>query len=335
MPAPSDAAANGSAAPTTSSPTTALNEPAGPGPSISWPVNRPTSRGKWTPEVDHDLRQREQQQQQQQQRTAPTPGAGTAAQHQQQQQQQKRKTPEPPAILAKELLPGAPRSQSGIGSRAFFLGQALGLSIAATLYLALAAGSASWRAPFFIGTLSVFHFLEYWTTARYNTPAASTRSFLFSNGKEYQIAHSTALLEHVVTHLAFPGWQARVGCGGATTAAGVALIVLGQTVRSMAMATAGTNFNHLVQSSKKSDHVLVKDGVYALLRHPSYFGFFWWGLGTQLMLGNVVCLVAYAAVLWSFFSRRIKHEEIFLINFFGDEYREYRKATTVKIPFIP
>ncbi|KAL1623197.1 farnesyl cysteine-carboxyl methyltransferase [Diplodia seriata] len=333
MSAPPDGAANGSAAAVaaaaTKSPTTAGPNEAGPSPTISWPVNRPTSRGKWTPEVDHEIRLREQKDV----RTATpaTPGGTTTTTPQQQQQQQKKE----PIILAKELLPGQPRSQSGIGFRAFALGQVLGLSAALTLYLAVARGSAAWRAPLFAATLAVFHFLEFWTTARYNTPAAQTRSFLFTNGKEYQIAHSTAMLEHVVTHLLFPGWHERVNLGGLTTAVGVGLIVLGQAVRSAAMAKAGTNFNHLVQSSKKSDHVLVKDGVYALLRHPSYFGFFWWGLGTQLMLGNVVCLVAYAAVLWGFFSRRIKHEEIFLINFFGDEYRQYRAATPVKIPFIP
>ena len=74
------------------------------------------------------------------------------------------------------------------------------------------------------------------------------------------------------------------------------------------MAHAGNNFNHLVQSKKKVGHELVTDGIYARLRHPAYFGFFWWGLGTQVVLGNVVCLTGYAVVLWRFFSRRIKSE---------------------------
>ena len=72
------------------------------------------------------------------------------------------------------------------------------------------------------------------------------------------------------------------------------------------MGTAGSNFNHIVQSEKKSDHVLVTEGVYAYLRHPSYFGFFWWGIGTQIVLGNVFCLVGYTVVLWRFFRRRIE-----------------------------
>lgn len=87
---------------------------------------------------------------------------------------------------------------------------------------------------------------------------------------------------------------------------GLALIVLGQLARSYAMAHAGTNFSHLVAARHEQGHVLVTTGIYGLLRHPSYFGFFWWGIGTQIMLGNPVCTVGYACVLWMFFSSRIR-----------------------------
>jgi len=86
------------------------------------------------------------------------------------------------------------------------------------------------------------------------------------------------------------------------------MLVVGQMVRTTAMAHAGSNFNHHVQSKKRAGHELITDGIYGWLRHPSYFGFFWWGLGTQVVLGNGVCLVAYAVVLWTFFRRRIESE---------------------------
>ena len=119
------------------------------------------------------------------------------------------------------------------------------------------------------------------------------------------------------------------------------------------MAQAGSNFNHLVQMRRKQGHELVTDGIYAWLRHPSYFGFWWWGLGTQVVLGNWACLVGYAVVLWRFFSGRIESElflgfgvwiggsadsgvgeEELLINFFGGDYVRYRARTRVGIPFI-
>ena len=89
---------------------------------------------------------------------------------------------------------------------------------------------------------------------------------------------------------------------------GFVLTAVGQVVRTLAMAQAASNFNHHVQVEHKAGHVLVTHGLYRFLRHPSYFGFFWWGLGTQLVLGNVVCLVGYAVVLWQFFSSRIQRE---------------------------
>lgn len=85
---------------------------------------------------------------------------------------------------------------------------------------------------------------------------------------------------------------------------------------------------------KAASHELVTGGVYAYLRHPSYFGFFWWGLGTQLLLGNGICFVGYAVVLWRFFSERIAKEEELLVGFFGAEYEGYRRRTRVGIPFI-
>ncbi len=101
------------------------------------------------------------------------------------------------------------------------------------------------------------------------------------------------------------------------------------------MIQAGESFNHIVQHRHNEEHVLVKTGMYSVLRHPSYFGFFWWALGTQLVLGNVLCFFAYFVVLWRFFSVRIRHEEASLVKHFGDQYVHYRKAVGTKIPLYP
>ena len=118
-------------------------------------------------------------------------------------------------------------------------------------------------------------------------------------------------------------------------ALGLVFVLLGQGVRSAAMATAGTNFNHVPVRERREGHVLVTNGVYAYLRHPAYFGFFWWAVGTQLVVGNAVCLVAYSVVLWRFFEHRIRGEEKLLYAFFGDEYVKYREGTRTGIPFVP
>ncbi|KAL4864455.1 Isoprenylcysteine carboxyl methyltransferase family-domain-containing protein [Aspergillus spectabilis] len=238
------------------------------------------------------------------------------------------------------LLPTGPKSLSGISLRAFLLGTTLGLSTTITLLL-LYAEHHLWRLPFFLASLSLFHFLEFYTTATYNTKHADVSAFLLSsNGWAYNIAHSSAAIECLVSYLLYPrnsysGLTAPIYGVKIQVVVGLFLITLGQIVRSLAMAQAGSNFNHLVQVERQQGHTLVTSGVYGLLRHPSYFGFFWWGLGTQLVLGNVVCLIGYAGVLWRFFDSRIRREERFLIAFFGDEYVEYRKRSWVGIPGIP
>jgi len=73
--------------------------------------------------------------------------------------------PPPPAY---NVYPGGPHSLSGIAMRAAGLGFAAGVC----LFLAFVGGY--FQLPFFLFLLSLFHLLEFWTTARYNTPNAKT-----------------------------------------------------------------------------------------------------------------------------------------------------------------
>jgi protein-S-isoprenylcysteine O-methyltransferase len=212
-------------------------------------------------------------------------------------------------IPLKELLPGRKRDQSGIALRAFNLGQVFSVSVLLATY-AWYHESRLWRPPFFTACLCCFHFMEFWTHASFNLPNATIYAFLlFGNGWPYMLAHTTAFIETTITSLYFPAWQARfsplIASYPLVLYVGLALTVVGQLVRSMAIMKAGTNFNHQIQHRKKESHELVTDGIYAILRHPSYFGFFWWAIGTQIVLGNPFCFCIYAGVLWRFFSRRI------------------------------
>lgn len=205
------------------------------------------------------------------------------------------------------LFPGGKRSLSSIGLQSFWLGFALAASLIIGTQTAYH-NNPVWRVFAFISSLSLFHFLEYWTTATFNVPEARATSFLlFTNGTSYNIAHSCALLEVLVSNFLFPSYQAK-SVNAFTIGLGLFLVIFGQATRSLAMATAGTNFNHIPQKAKKHDHELVTTGVYAFSRHPSYFAFFWWAIGTQLLVGNKVCLLAFAGVLWHFFNDRIKCE---------------------------
>lgn len=231
---------------------------------------------------------------------------------------------------------GGPKSLSGIALRAFCLGGALSASVIAGIAILFFTESPLWRLPFFFGALSTFHFLEFWTTAAYNTPSAEISSFLLTaNWPAYFIAHVSASIECLVTNLLFPNqtW-APFNLGRLFVVLGLVLVTVGQVVRSAAMIQCGESFNHIVQHSKKASHSLITTGVYSIFRHPSYFGFFWWAVGTQLVLGNVICFLGYSVVMWKFFAGRIPNEEASLGRFFGEEYETYRQRTRVWIPFI-
>ena len=212
-------------------------------------------------------------------------------------------------------LPHGPRSLSGISLRAGLLGLTFGTSISLTVLLAYLR-QPIWRAPFFVATLALFHFLEFFITARFNPSVATISAFLLSqNGSAYNIAHSLALLECVVTHTYLQDWHlVSQEARGILLGAGFVMLLLGQAVRSAAMVQAGSNFNHTVQREKASGHELVTGGIYGWLRHPSYFGFFWWGLGTQVVSGNTLCFVGYAVVLWRFFRDRIQSELVLMLH---------------------
>jgi protein-S-isoprenylcysteine O-methyltransferase len=111
-------------------------------------------------------------------------------------------------------------------------------------------------------------------------------------------------------------------------------VLVAQSIRSAAMATAGESFNHYIQASKKSNHKLVTAGIYRYLRHPSYVGFFYWSIFTQLLLGNYAHAIMFAGASWRFFQKRIEYEEDSLCRFFPGEYPEYVARSYMGIPFL-
>jgi protein-S-isoprenylcysteine O-methyltransferase len=237
-------------------------------------------------------------------------------------------------LYEKQFYPNEPKSLSGIALRAFLLGLTLALSSLLSIYL-LYTSHSLWRAPFSLASLSLFHFLEFYTTALTNVPSATVSSFLLSsNGSAYMIAHLTSMTECLLSHLFLPSRLLPPLYHDILLYLGLSLLVIGQSIRALAMLTAGTNFSHFVRRHKSNTHKLVTNGIYNYFRHPSYFGYFWWGIGTQLVYGNLVCLLAFGVVLWKFFSRRIEGEEELLVKFFGDDYSRYRRKTWVGIPFI-
>ncbi|KAL4221735.1 hypothetical protein ACF0H5_019990 [Mactra antiquata] len=209
--------------------------------------------------------------------------------------------------------------------RACFLGCVCGFG------LILSFDSLRWRHfGWYLTSLSVFHWSEYYITAVTNPRSLTIESYLLDHSREYKIAAAASWIEFTLELYLFPGTKQFT----VISIAGALLVISGEMIRKFSMITASTNFNHYVQYRKQDDHRLVTHGIYSFCRHPAYLGWFLWSIGTQVILFNPVCLVGYTIVSWRFFRERIFEEEIYLISFFGEDYVNYKKHVRSGLPFI-
>lgn len=178
--------------------------------------------------------------------------------------------------------------------------------------------------------LSFFHLSEYVVTSIHNPGTLTLNSFLINHSIEYGMAAALSWIEYLIEYLFIP-W---IKSYWYISWIGIILIVFGESLRKLAMLTAKANFNHTVQYYKRYNHQLVTSGVYGIARHPSYVGWFYWSIGTQLLLCNPVCIMGYTIASWLFFKDRIQVEEEYLVHFFGQEYIDYQKQVGTGLPFI-
>jgi protein-S-isoprenylcysteine O-methyltransferase Ste14 len=97
-------------------------------------------------------------------------------------------------------------------------------------------------------------------------------------------------------------------------------------------ADLGRNWSITLQM--RDEHVLVKSGVYRLIRHPMYSSFFLLGIAQFLLLPNWFAGLAGpvgAGILYGF---RVRREERMMLEFFGDDYHDYMAETKRIVPWI-
>jgi protein-S-isoprenylcysteine O-methyltransferase Ste14 len=92
----------------------------------------------------------------------------------------------------------------------------------------------------------------------------------------------------------------------------------------------GRNWSGVV--TIKEGHELIDTGPYALVRHPIYTGLLVAIFGSALARGEwrgvLAVLIAWAA-LW----RKLRLEERWMIERFGEQYEAYRRRVPALIPF--
>ncbi len=118
-----------------------------------------------------------------------------------------------------------------------------------------------------------------------------------------------------------PAWQALE----------IALVALGLAFAVAARVWLGRNWSSMV--TVKQDHELIRSGPYALVRHPIYTGLLLALIGTVLMVGKWRALIGVALMLVSFL-RKLKIEERFMAQEFGETYARYRAQVAMLVPFL-
>lgn len=185
------------------------------------------------------------------------------------------------------------------------------------------------QAASYVITLCVFHLTEFFVTAICNPSVVTAESFVVNHSRSYTAALILSWAEFCIRFTMFPSMNSMFGA-----ILGLTMVIASQIIRALSMITCGESFNHFIQHHKKDNHVLVTTGIYKYLRHPSYFGFYYWSIGTQLLLGNMINTVTFAVASWFFFNRRIPFEESTLVRMFPHEYPAYMARTPIGIPFI-
>jgi protein-S-isoprenylcysteine O-methyltransferase Ste14 len=113
---------------------------------------------------------------------------------------------------------------------------------------------------------------------------------------------------------------------------GLIIIGVGIIIRFIAIYSLGRFFT--VDVTIRQNRQLKKDGLYKIVRHPSYSGSIISFIGFGLSLNNWISLFVVTIAIFTAFMKRIRVEESVLQNQFGEEYTKYAKKTYRLIPWV-
>ncbi|MFB6456105.1 methyltransferase family protein [Chitinophaga sp. Hz27] len=113
---------------------------------------------------------------------------------------------------------------------------------------------------------------------------------------------------------------------------GLIIILIGIVLRYAAVASLGKYFTVMV--TIREGHQVKKDGMYKLIRHPSYAASLLSFIGFGISTNNWLSLLVVVIPVFLVFLYRIKIEEKALLKQFGQEYADYMHHTKRFIPYI-
>ena len=212
----------------------------------------------------------------------------------------------------------------------YLIGLSLSIIFSFSITMSFFANSIYYPLYLYFVTLSIYHYSEYLSVLVYHFEKISCEYYLINHSKSWIISTVASFSEIIIETYYFNEFK-KIKI---LFVIGLIMTIIGQYFRIAALFTGKKNFTHRIRYNKVEEHKLITNGIFSVSRHPSYFGFFIWSVGIEIMCCNPICTLAFTIILFKFFKKRILIEEQLLIQFFGEKYLEYKKSVPILIPFI-
>jgi protein-S-isoprenylcysteine O-methyltransferase Ste14 len=188
--------------------------------------------------------------------------------------------------------------------------------------------SSPYAAPFAVLWLS---WLAYWIAAAWNVKATRRHEPYASRlGHVVLVVLAAALL--AFHQQPFQWLDARfLPPAMPTYWLGLLMVAVGLAFAVWARVHLGRNWSG--QVTVKEDHELIRGGPYAIVRHPIYTGMLFAILGTAIAFGEWRGLIAFGLLTISLVPK-LRMEERFMRETFGERYVRYCAGVPALIPFI-
>jgi protein-S-isoprenylcysteine O-methyltransferase Ste14 len=183
---------------------------------------------------------------------------------------------------------------------------------------------------FLIPALWIVWMLYWWIAARGAKPVRRSESVLFRASYIVPLLIAIWLLAARRVPIAFLN-EPVLPRTLALSVAGALLTALGLAFTVWARVHLAGNWSATV--TIKENHSLVRDGPYRYVRHPIYTGILLAILGSAIARDEWRAVVAVVIAFVSFW-RKLRLEERWLTEVFGEDYRRYRQEVRALIPFV-
>ena len=112
----------------------------------------------------------------------------------------------------------------------------------------------------------------------------------------------------------------------------VGFFIVGVALRCYAVFSLGQFFSTTVIT--QDSHILIENGSYQFIRHPAYTGLLSSFFAAGIAMGDVLALLALLCTITYVLIQRVRIEEQWLSEHFGEVYTDYCLRTKKLIPWV-